>query len=213
MSKEKEENKSKRLSRRDFLKGAGAGAAAAALVSVGVEEFRISSMPKQAPPSPSPPSFEQSITLNVNGNQYDLSVDNRLSLLDALRDKLGFTGAKNGCDEKGECGACTVLVDEKPVRSCLILAVEAQGKKITTVEGLGDPLTGTLDPVQKSFLENDGLQCGYCTPGFIMLTKGILAENPHPTREQVMGYLGGQLCRCGSYPKIIESVLAASGAT
>jgi aerobic-type carbon monoxide dehydrogenase small subunit (CoxS/CutS family) len=213
MSKEKEENKSKPLSRRDFLKGAGAGAAAAALVSVGVEEFRISSMPKQPTQLPTAPSFEQSITLDVNGSQFDLLVDNRLSLLDTLRDKLGFTGAKNGCDEKGECGACTVLVDGKPVRSCLILAVEAQGKKITTVEGLGDPLTGDLDPVQKAFLENDGLQCGYCTPGFIMLTKGILAENPHPTREQVMGYLGGQLCRCGSYPKIIQSVLTAAGAT
>lgn len=211
MSKEKDEDKNKRLSRRDFLKGGWALALQWVFSAAGVEELRISSLPKPAPPPP--PSLEQSITLNVNGSQYDLVVDNRLSLLDALRDKLGLTGSKNGCDEKGECGACMVLADGKPILSCLTLAVEAQSMMITTIEGLGNPSTGDLDSVQAAFVANDGLQCGYCTPGFIMLTKGILAETPHPTQQQVMDLLGGQLCRCGAYPKIVKSVLAAAGSS
>jgi aerobic-type carbon monoxide dehydrogenase small subunit (CoxS/CutS family) len=209
LSKEKDEDKSKRLSRRDFLKGAGAGAAVGVLAAVSVEEYRVSSLPKPAPPPP--PSLEQSVMLNINGNQYDLAVDNRLSLRDALRDKLGLTGTKDGCSGRGECGACTVLADGKPILSCLTLAVEAQDMKITTIEGLTDPKSGAMDPLQQAFWENDGLQCGYCSPGFIMLAKGFISEVPHPTEMQVKEALAGNLCRCGAHPNIVKSVLAASG--
>jgi len=156
--------------------------------------------------------YTQAVTLNVNGADYHLVVDNRQSLMDAMRYQLGLTGTRDGCDEKGECGACTVLADGKPILSCLVLAVEAGGMNITTIEGLA-PSTDTLDPIQNAFVVNDGLQCGYCTPGFIMLTKGILAETPHPTQAQVMDLIAGNLCRCGAYPNIIKSVLAAGGSS
>lgn len=160
---------------------------------------------------PPPLTFEKAVTLNVNGTDYQLVVDNRLSLRDAIRDKLGLTGTKNGCDGMGECGACTVLADGKPILSCLMLAVEAQGMKIVTVEGLANPVTGDLDVVQKAFWENDGFQCGYCTPGMMMLVKGFLAEVPKPTQAQVKEALAGNLCRCGAHAHIVNSVMAASG--
>jgi len=160
---------------------------------------------------PAPLTYTQTITLNVNGIDQDLVADNRLSLRDAIRDRLGLTGTKNGCDGRGECGACTVLADGKPILSCLTLAVEAKGMKITTIEGLGNAAAGTYDTVQNAFWEHDGLQCGYCTPGMIMLAKGFLAEVQHPTEKQVREAMAGNLCRCSGYPKIVESVLAAAG--
>jgi aerobic-type carbon monoxide dehydrogenase small subunit (CoxS/CutS family) len=158
-----------------------------------------------------PLTYTQAITLNVNGTDRQLVVDNRQSLLDALRDQLGLTGTKDGCDEMGECGACAVLADGKAILSCLMLATKAQGMAITTIEGLVNSTTGALDPVQSSFVNNVGFQCGYCTPGMIMTAKGLLAEIHNPTQQQVMNYLGGNICRCGGYPEIISSVLAAGG--
>jgi carbon-monoxide dehydrogenase small subunit len=155
-------------------------------------------------------SYTQEISLNVNGNDYRLLVDNRQSLMEVLRDVLGFTGVKNGCDGRGECGACTVLADDKPVLSCLMLATEAQGMKIITIEGLADPATGALSELQQAFWEHGGFQCGYCTPGMIMLAEGFLAEVPHPTEEQVREAMAGNLCRCGSYDNIVKAILAFS---
>jgi aerobic-type carbon monoxide dehydrogenase small subunit (CoxS/CutS family) len=162
---------------------------------------------------PAPLTYIQTITLNVNGLDHQLLVDNRTNLRDAIRDGLGLTGTKNGCDGRGECGACTVLADGKPVLSCLVLAVEAQSLKVITIEGVAPAGSATLDPLQQAFWTHDGIQCGYCTPGMIMVSKGLLAEMPHPTASQVQDALAGNLCRCGTIPKAIESVLAASGGT
>ena len=130
------------------------------------------------------------------------------TLADTLRDNLGLTGTKIMCNE-GECGACTVLIDGKPVLSCLTLAIECQGKDILTIEGLADTGTGELHPLQKAFIEHSGMQCGICTPGMIMTAKALLAENPEPTTDEVREALAGNLCRCGNYNRITESVLAA----
>jgi aerobic-type carbon monoxide dehydrogenase small subunit (CoxS/CutS family) len=160
---------------------------------------------------PAPLTYTQAVTLNVNGTAHQLVVDNRQSLRNAIRDQLGLTGTKDGCSGMGECGACTVLADGKPILSCLTLAIEAQGMKITTIEGLEDPTTGNLGSMQQAFWANDGLQCGYCTPGMIMLATGILAETPKPTANQVMDLMDANLCRCGAHNNIVNSVLAAAG--
>jgi aerobic-type carbon monoxide dehydrogenase small subunit (CoxS/CutS family)/PKD repeat protein len=160
---------------------------------------------------PAPLTYTQATTLNINGLDRQLVLDNRTSLRDAIRDGLGLTGTKNGCDGKGECGACTVLADGKPILSCLLLAVEAKGMKITTIEGLSDPVTGNLGKIQQAFWENDGFACGYCTPGMVMLANGILAETPKPTADQVTDLMDGIQCRCGAHANIVKSVLAAAG--
>ncbi len=146
--------------------------------------------------------------LKVNGKEYDVEVEEWKSLLEVLREELGFTGVKTGCEE-GECGACTVLVDGKAVNSCLMLVRQAEGKEITTIEGLSGE-DGSLHPLQAAFVEHFAVQCGFCTPGVLLSAKALLDENPHPTEEEVREALGGNLCRCTGYVKIVEAVLAAS---
>ena len=148
------------------------------------------------------------IKLKVNGFEYDLFIKPHWTLLDVLRDELGLTGTKKGCD-KGECGACTVLVDGKAMRSCLLLAVKAKGKEIITIEGLKGR-DGDLHPIQEAFIEHFAVQCGYCTPGMIISSKALLDENPRPTENEIKEGLRGNLCRCTGYTKIIEAVSAAS---
>ena len=146
------------------------------------------------------------VQITVNGIERTILVEPYYSLLDMLRDELHLTGTKKGCDE-GDCGACTVLLNGQPVTSCLVLAHSAHDAEVTTVEGLA--LGGELHPVQCSFAEHGGLQCGYCTPGLIMATVGLLNSNLDPTEEEVKFGLGGNLCRCTGYTKVIEAVMAA----
>ena len=150
-----------------------------------------------------------SIVLNVNGDKYEVRVRPTETLADVLREKLGLTGTKIMCNE-GECGSCTILMDGKPVLSCLMLAVECEGKEILTIEGVADPETGELHPIQKAFVERSGMQCGICTPGIILTAKAFLDENPNPDEDEVREALAGNLCRCGNYKRITECVLAAS---
>jgi xanthine dehydrogenase YagT iron-sulfur-binding subunit len=147
------------------------------------------------------------IQLTINGKNLTAQVEPRVTLLDALRNELDITGAKRVCD-RGTCGACTMIVDGKAVYSCSVLAIEAQGKSITTVEGLmqGD----TLHPVQQAFIDNDAQQCGFCTPGFVVASKAFLDKNPNPTPEQVQKGLGGNLCRCGTYVGVRAAVAQAA---
>ena len=155
---------------------------------------------------------ERFVTLIVNNQRYELSVGNRTedvhlshTLSHTLRETLGLTGTKVGCD-KGECGACTVLLEGKPVLSCLTLTVECDGKNITTIEGLEDPQSGKLDPVQQSFLESGAFQCGFCTPGMIMSVKALLNQKPLPTEEEIKEALSGHYCRCISHYHVLEAV-------
>jgi xanthine dehydrogenase YagT iron-sulfur-binding subunit len=187
------------FSRRGFLGGVGIGGA----VGTGLLENEAIAAPAGvAGPGPVP------ITLTINGKPVKLSVEPRVTLVDALRNYLDMTGAKRVCD-RGTCGACTVIMDGKTVYSCTTLAIDAQGKKIETIEGLA---TGSnLHPVSKAFWDNDAQQCGYCTPGFVMACKGFLDENPNPKSEaEVMHGLGGNLCRCGTYMGIRKAVLQAA---
>jgi xanthine dehydrogenase YagT iron-sulfur-binding subunit len=148
------------------------------------------------------------VTLEVNGAPHTLRVDPRVTLLDALRERIGLTGTKKGCD-MGQCGACTVLVDGRRVNACLTLAVMAQGKRVTTIEGLarGDE----LHPVQSAFIAEDGFQCGYCTPGQIMSAVGLLSEGHAKTDAEVREQMSGNLCRCGAYPSIVQAIRRARG--
>jgi len=144
------------------------------------------------------------ITLRINGETHSLEVESRETLLQVLRDRLDLTGAKEGC-AGGECGACTVLINGRPMNSCLILAVAVQGQDILTIEGLADG--DTLHPIQQSFLEKGAIQCGFCTPGMILTTKGFLDENPRPREQEVRRALVGNFCRCTGYTKILEAVM------
>ena len=154
-----------------------------------------------------PISDSASITLKVNGTDHRIEVDHRWTLLRVLRDVLGLTGAKRGCD-RGECGACTVLVDDDPVCSCSMLALQVGGRQVRTVEGLGD--TNSLNALQEAFLAEDGGQCGFCTPGFIMSATALLESNTDPTEDEIRAALVGNICRCNAYGRIIESVKAAA---
>jgi carbon-monoxide dehydrogenase small subunit len=147
------------------------------------------------------------IELNVNGTSYELDVQPWETLLEILRDNLGLTGTKEGCGI-GECGACTVIMEGKTVNSCLVMAAEADGKQITTIEGLAE--AGALHPVQEAFVEQGGLQCGFCTPGMILSATALLKENPKPTEEEIRRGISGNLCRCTGYTKIIESIKVAA---
>ena len=149
------------------------------------------------------------VTLRVNGRSYEVAVRPNDTLLDVLREKLGLTGTKKGCD-LGDCGACTVLLDGKPVNSCLVLAVDAARGEVVTVEGLAQ--NGELHPLQEAFIKYGAIQCGYCSPGMLMSLKALLDREPHPTREQVMNAIAGNLCRCGGYHRIADAALAASRA-
>lgn len=150
------------------------------------------------------------VTLTVNKETHRLRLSPRETLADVLRNQLGLIGTKIMCDH-GECGSCTVLVDGKPQLSCLALAVEFEGKDIVTIEGLSDPKTGDLHPIQKAFVNLSGMQCGMCTPGMILTAKALLDSNPRPSEDEVREALAGNLCRCGNYKRITECVLAAAG--
>jgi len=150
-----------------------------------------------------------SIAIDVNGKRYERSIDPRTLLSDFLRHDLGLTGTHVGC-EHGICGSCTVLLEGDPVRACLTFAAQVDGKRVETVESLAPD--GKLSPLQNAFWENQGLQCGFCTPGILMSMQAFLAENPHPTRAEVREALSGNLCRCTGYHDIVDSVMAAAAA-
>jgi len=189
------------VSRRGFLQGVslGGGALGAAVLE----------RPAEAAQSGVVGPGEVSITLWVNGKEHELRVEPRVTLLDALRDRLGLTGAKRVCD-RGTCGACTVLVEGKAVYACTTLAIDAQGKNIQTIEGM--TRGSELHPVMKAFVNNDAQQCGFCTPGFVVAAKAFIDEHPNPTEEDVMNGLGGNLCRCGTYIGIRKAVVEAAKA-
>jgi len=154
--------------------------------------------------------MKQPMRFEINGEVYEDEIDVRRTLLEVLRESFGLTGTKRSCSE-GECGACTVLLDGKPVASCLVLAIEAQGKRIETVEGLAQ--NGELHPLQQAFLEHGALQCGFCTAGMLMAAKGFLNENPRPSEEEVRRAIAGNLCRCTGYNKYVEAILDAATKT
>ena len=149
------------------------------------------------------------IRLTVNGQEHRLDVGNHETLVEVLRERLRLTGAKVGCN-RGECGACTVLVEGEPIVSCMTLALEHEGKSILTIEGLEDPRTGELDPVQQAFVENFGIQCGFCSPGMVMSAKALLEKKPSPSEQEIREGIQGNLCRCTGYQQIVESIQSAS---
>ncbi len=150
---------------------------------------------------------KHTITLIINGQSEELVVPSNMTLLHTLRDQLGLTGTKNGC-EAGECGACTVLIDGEPVNSCLVLSVELDGREITTIEGLSS--NGKLTPLQQAFVDLNAVQCGYCTPGMLMAGTALLRRNPKPTEEEIQKAMVGNLCRCTGYQRIIDAIMEAS---
>jgi carbon-monoxide dehydrogenase small subunit len=151
--------------------------------------------------------MKYTLSFVLNGFPVDALVKPTDTLLDVLREKLGVVSAKRGCDT-GDCGACTVLLNGEPIRSCLTIALTAAGKKIETVEGLSQD--GKLHPLQQAFHEHYGAQCGFCTPGMLMSAKALLDKNPRPTREQIVESLSGNLCRCGSYQEVVEAIAAVA---
>ncbi len=150
---------------------------------------------------------KRTIKLKVNAEEHELHISASETLLEVLRERLSLTGAKEGCQD-GSCGACTVLLDGKPVRSCLILAVEAEGKDILTIEGLARG--EELHPIQEAFINHGGVQCGFCTPGMILTAKALIDSNPEPTEAEVKEAISGNLCRCTGYTKIVNSIIAAT---
>ncbi|MSU62179.1 MAG: (2Fe-2S)-binding protein [Pedosphaera sp.] len=191
------------VSRRGFLKGFGAGTAATSLLSpLSVREAEAAERGFVGPGA-------VPVVLTVNGRKQTIQAEPCVTLLDALRNRLDITGPKKVCD-RGTCGACTVLVDDKPVYACSMLAIEAEGKHITTVEGLGTP--EKLNSVQKAFVEHDAQQCGFCTSGFVTAATAFVRKHPNATIEQIRSGLGGNLCRCGTYAGMLLAVAdAASG--
>jgi len=150
---------------------------------------------------------QEEIVLKVNGTNYRLSIEPRRTLVEVLRESLGLTGTKKSCNE-GDCGACTVLMDGRPVASCLVLAIDAQGKEILTIEGLSKG--EKLHPIQEAFLKHGAIQCGFCTPGMVMSAKALLDENLEPTTTEIRKAISGNLCRCTGYQHIVDSIMAAS---
>jgi xanthine dehydrogenase YagT iron-sulfur-binding subunit len=191
-------------SRRTFLKSLGTVAATAATAQVQsvADELQKVNAEKVVGPNAVP------VTLKVNGEKLKLLLEPRVTLLDALRNYSSFTGAKEGCD-RASCGACTVLLGAAPIYSCQKLAIEAQGIEITTVEGLAK--NNKLTKVQQAFLDKDALMCGYCTPGFVMSVTALLKRNPRPNADDVKHACAGNLCRCGTQPRIIQAALKAAG--
>ena len=197
---DKDASPSQGVSRRGFIATLGTGAVAAAAVATAVGAAAGAEVPPDA-------AQMLNVTLRINGRQHRLMVEPRWSLLFVIRDQLGLTGTKVGC-ERGECGSCTVLIDGKPRYACMTLALEAEGAEITTLEGL---MNGEeLGPVQQAFAQEDAFQCGYCTPGQIMAVEGLLRANPSPTLDQVRQGVSGNLCRCGTYPFIFKAAQRAS---
>jgi xanthine dehydrogenase YagT iron-sulfur-binding subunit len=205
--------KSRSISRRAFLKsavatGAGAVAAVTALPHVG---SAAAAAPAQAPGiaeslGPGPVAID----LRINGAVHHLDVEPRVTLLRALRERLGLTGTKLVCD-RGACGACTVLLDGTPVNSCMVLAVDGRGREITTIEGLGSP--AQMHPVQAAFVEEDALQCGFCTPGMVMSVAAALRQNPSASEDEIRHAVAGNICRCGTYPHVFAAALKVARAS
>lgn len=191
---------SKGFSRRGFLRGVGVSGGA---LSTGILQNEAEAQTAAATSGPG----EVPITLTINGKPTKVSVEPRMTLLDAMRDKLDLTAAKRVCD-RGTCGACTVIMGGKVVYACTVLAIDAQGKQIQTLEGLSPE--GRPHPVVTAFVNNDAQQCGYCTPGFVVATANMLARTPNPTEAQIKAGLGGNLCRCGTYMGIRKAVAEAA---
>src|SRR5436190_21494008 len=189
------------VSRRGFLKGIGVGTVASGLLSpLGLKQAIAKDSDVLGP-------GEIPLALNINGQARKLNVEPRVTLLDALRNRLDLTGAKKVCD-RGTCGACTVLVDGHPVYSCSMLALEAEGKKVTTIEGIGTP--AKMNEVQKAFVKHDAQQYGFCTPGFVTAATAFVREHPNASIDEVRAGLGGNLCRCGTYAGMILAVADAA---
>jgi len=188
------------VSRRDFFKTVGV----AATVASGSARVSAQLGPDAIGPGEVP------ITLTINGQRHQLRIEPRVTLLDAMRTRLDITGQKRVCD-RGACGACTVIVDGRTYYSCSMLAIEAQGRNIRTVDGLAKG--NALHPVQQAFCDHDGLMCGFCTPGFVMATVALLEKNPNPTPEQAKRALDGNLCRCGTNIGVLKAALSAKGVT
>ena len=198
------QKKNKTFTRRQFIKGFGGGAVGAAVVPRLLPQEAATLETREG----NVPVYEKKlITLTVNGKKYSLVAQSRDSLLLVLREKLNLTGAKKSCD-RGECGGCTVLLENKPVYACLYPAVRADGKSITTVEGLGSDQG--LHPVQEAFIDKDGYQCGFCTSGFILSSVALLQKTQNPDLDTIKEGLSGNLCRCGNYFKIFEAVSEAA---
>jgi xanthine dehydrogenase YagT iron-sulfur-binding subunit len=190
------------VSRRGFITSVGSGA-----IGVAAAGALVKGAPAEAQAETVKAGDVSTITLTVNGRKQKLLVEARWSLLHVLRDQLGLTGTKVGC-ERGECGACTVLIDGKARYACMTLAVEADGHEITTVEGL---MAGEeLGPTQQAFAEEDAFQCGYCTPGQVMAAEGLLRANPSPNLDQIRQGMAGNICRCGTYAHIFKAVAKAA---
>ena len=189
------------FSRRSFLKTVGAGGVAAGVLG------QASGTDAQPVNAVGPGAV--AISLNVNGKPLRLEIEPRVTLLDALRMRADLTGSKRGCD-RGACGACTMIVDGRTVYSCSTLAIEVQGKKIRTVDGLASA-GGQLHPVQQAFCDKDALMCGFCTPGFVMASVGLLEKHPNPTPEQIKKGLDGNICRCGTFSRVFEAVSSVKG--
>lgn len=192
------------FSRRDFLRGAGVTVSSGLLV--GTQTVAAAPSPPPATAGVLGPGAVP-VTLKVNGKTHRLKLEPRVTLLEVLRDDLDLTGAKKVCD-RGTCGACTVFMDNKPVYACSMLAIEAQGHAITTIEGLGS--ADKMSQVMEEFVNHDAQQCGFCTPGFVMACTAFLERNPNPTMDDIEKGLGGNLCRCGTYAGIREAVLEAA---
>jgi len=193
------------LSRREFLENTSA---TLVVTAVAPAAFGASSDGAEASPAVNGPSTP--ITLTVNGTQHSIEVQDHWTLVELLRDQLQLTGTKIGCN-RSECGACTVLVDGEPMYSCSQLAVWMDGRNVTSVEGLAS--NGQLSPVQQAFVDNNGPQCGFCTPGQLMTATALLAANPSPNKEQVRDAMVGNLCRCANYNAIVEAVVSAGNQT
>ncbi len=190
----------KKISRRKFLKGTGAALAVATAAPKIEAQTPAAGVATDAVP-------RSMIRVTVNGTERRIEIEDRWTLVELLRDHLGLTGTKIGCD-RGECGACTVLLDGKPVYSCSNLAVWADGRSVETVEGLAQ--NGGLDPLQQAFIDHDAPQCGFCTSGQLMSAKGLLTRNPQPSADEVRAGMTGNLCRCAGYNHYVEAVLAAA---
>jgi xanthine dehydrogenase YagT iron-sulfur-binding subunit len=196
--------KGKAFTRRDFLKGFGGGAIGAAVVPKLLAQESTSIATKSGK---IPVFIKKQITLTVNGEKYTLVVKPQETLLDVLRENMNLTGTKRTCD-RGECGGCTVLLDDTPVYSCLYLAIRADGKSVQTIEGLANEKE--LHPVQQAFIDNDAYQCGFCTPGFIMASAAFLKTHHNPDLAEIKSALSGNICRCGNYQNIYKAVSAAA---
>lgn len=197
------------VSRRSFLKTAGLSAAAASVG--GAAQQALSQQPKPDAPKEAGQAVGPGpvkASLSINGKTHDVTVEPSDTLLETLRVQLGYTGCKEVCD-RAACGACSVMVDGKLIASCMMLALDAVGTKITTVEGLAQ--NGKLDRVQECFVKHDGMQCGFCTPGLVMACKALLNEQPKPTLYEIKRGLSGNICRCGTYGNIFNAALEASG--